>query len=73
MGFGREIEQLRRRANKAAIHVRVPELKIITLKENDPEPEESDMWSLVVRIDGHKDYYPSGSEPPLPIQGTEDP
>ena len=73
MGFGREIEQLRRRANKAAIHVRAPQIKMHVLNEGDPEPEDLDAWSIVIRIEGHRDYYPGGSEPPLPIQGTEDP
>ena len=73
MGFGREIEQLRRRANKAAIQVRAPEIKIHVLNEGDPYPENLDMWSIVIRIESQRDYYQSGSEPPLPIQGTEDP
>ena len=73
MGFGREIEQLRRRANKAAIHVRAPQIKMHVLNEGDPEPEDLDAWSIVIRIEGQHDYYQTGSEPPLPIQGTEDP
>ena len=73
MGFGREIEQLRRRANKAAIHVRAPQIKMHVLNEGDPEPEDLDAWSIVIRIESQRDYYQSGSEPSLPIQGTEDP
>jgi len=73
MGFGREIEQLRRRANKAAIHVRAPQIKLHVLNEGVPEPEDLDAWSIVIRIEGQRDYYQTGSEPPLPIQGTEDP
>ena len=51
MGFGREIEQLRRRANKAAIHVRAPQIKMHVLNEGDPEPEDLDAWSIVIRIE----------------------
>ena len=63
MGFGREIEQLRRRANKAAIQVRAPEIKIHVLNEGDPTPEDLDMWSIVIRIEGQKDDYSTGAAP----------
>ena len=73
MGFGREIEQLKRRANKAAIHIRAPEIKMHVLNECDPDPEDLGAWSIVIRIEDHRDYYQSGNKPTLPIQGTEDP
>ena len=73
MGFGREIEQLKRRANKAAIHVRAPEIKMHVLNEGDPDPEDLGGWSIVIRIEDHRDYYQSGNKPTLSIQGTEDP
>ena len=63
MGFGREIEQLKRRANKAAIHVRVPQIKIHVLNEGDPEPKDLDAWSIVIKIEAQKDYYPTGAAP----------
>ena len=63
MGFGREIEQLRRRANKAAIHVRAPEIKIHVLNEGDATPEDLDMWSIVIKIEAQKDYYSTGASP----------
>ena len=73
MGFGREIEQLRRRANKAAIHVRAPEIKIHVLNEGDPYPENLDMWSIVITIEDRRDYYGSAERPLPPIQGAKDP
>ena len=73
MGFGREIEQLRRRANKAAIHVRAPEIKIHVLNEGDPYPENLDVWSIVITIEGKRDYYESAERPLPPIQGAKDP
>ena len=63
MGFGREIEQLRRRANKAAIHVKAPEIKMHVLNEGDLIPESLDVWSIVIKIEAQKDYYPTGAAP----------
>ena len=63
MSFGREIEQLKRRANKAAIHTRIPDIKVHVINEGDPYPEGVDMWSIVIKIEDQKDYYPSGAEP----------
>ena len=56
MGFGREIEQLKRRANKAAIHTRIPDIKVHVINEGDPYPENLDMWSIVIKIEDQKDY-----------------
>ena len=73
MGFGREIEQLRRRANKAAIHTRVPDIAVHVINEGDPYPEDLDMWSIVITIEGKCDYYESAERPLPPIQGAKDP
>ena len=73
MGFGREIEQLRRRANKAAIHVRAPEIKIHVLNEGDPYPENLDVWSIVITIEGKRDYYGEAVRPLQTPEGTKDP
>ena len=61
MGFGREIEQLRRRANKAATQVRTPEIKMHVLNEDDPMPKSLDVWSIVIKIEDQKSYYLTGA------------
>jgi hypothetical protein len=73
MGFGREIEQLRRRANKAAIHTRMPDIKVHVINDDDPYPEDLDMWSIVITIEGKRDYYGEAERPLPPILGEEDP
>ena len=73
MGFGREIEQLRKRANRAAVYTRIPGFKIYTLNEGDPEPENLDMWSIVIRIDEQRDYYGEAVRPTPPEEGAKDP
>ena len=73
MGFGREIEQLRRRANKAAIHVRIPDIEVHVINEGDPYPEDLDVWSIVITIEDKRDYYGSAERPLPPIQGAKDP
>lgn len=60
MGLSREIEQLKRRANKVVIQTKLPEIQMHILEEGDPEPRNLDVWSIVVRIEGHQDYYPEG-------------
>ena len=73
MGFGREIEQLRRRANKAAIQVRIPDIKVHVINECDPYPEGLDMWSIVINIEGKRDYYGEAVRPLPPGEGAKDP
>ena len=73
MGFGREIEQLRRRANKAAIHTRIPDIAVHVINEGDPYPEGLDMWSIVINIEGKRDYYGEAVRPLQTPEGTKDP
>ena len=73
MGFGREIEQLKRRANKAAIHVRIPDIEVHVINEGDPYPEDLDVWSIVITIEGKRDYNGGAERPLPPIQGAKDP
>ena len=73
MGFGREIEQLRRRANKAATQVRIPDIKVHVINEGDPYPESLDMWSIVINIEGKRDYYGEAVRPLPTTEGAKDP
>ena len=61
MSMSREIDQLKRRANKVALQTNIPELRIIVLKEGDPDPEDFDGWSILIRIEGPRDYYPEAA------------
>lgn len=68
MGLSQEIEQLKRRTNKVAIHAKTPEIRMYVLGENDPDPDDFDLWSIVIRIEEQYDYYGEGDKPPLPVK-----
>ena len=56
MGFGREIEQLRRHANKAAIHLRIPEITLHIWHEGEEPPPEKP-WQLHIKIESQGPRY----------------
>ena len=61
MSMAREIDQLKRRANKVALQTNIPEIRIFVLREGDPDPEDFDGWSIVIRIESQRDYYPEAA------------
>ena len=60
MGLSRELEQLKRRANRAALSTRLPEIQIYVFNEGDPFPEVDTDWSILIRIEQKRDYYGNG-------------
>ena len=49
MGLSRELEQLKRRANRVAIATQMPEIKILVYHEGD-EPPVHQQWQLRIMI-----------------------
>ena len=60
MGLSRELEQLKRRANRAALSTRLPEIQIYVFNEGDPFPEVDTDWAILIRIEQKRDYYGNG-------------
>ena len=42
---------------------KAPEIKMHVLNEGDLIPESLDVWSIVIKIEAQKDYYPTGAAP----------
>ena len=47
----RDLQRLERRIGKIQLSKQPPSLKMITLKPEDPEPENIDQWTMTIRID----------------------
>ena len=47
----RDLQRLERRIGKIQLSKQLPSLKMITLKPEDPEPENIDQWTMTIRID----------------------
>ena len=60
MGLSRELEALKRRANRAALATRMPDIEILIYHEDDEIPEASSVWALRVMIEKKRDYYEEG-------------
>ena len=60
MGLSRELEALKRRANRAELATRMPDIEILICHENDEIPEASSGWALRVMIEKKRDYYEEG-------------
>ena len=61
MGLSRELEALKRRANRAALATRMPDIEILVYHEGDEIPEASSDWALRVMIEMKRDYYEQGT------------
>ena len=61
MGLSRELEQLKRRANRAALATRMPDIEMLVYQEGD-EPPAHKPWQLRIMIE-RRDQ--SLSNPPL--------
>ena len=50
MGLSRELEQLKRRANRAALATRMPDIEMLVYHEGD-EPPAHKPWQLRIMIE----------------------
>ena len=76
MGLSRELEALKRRANRAALATRMPDIEILIYHEDDEITEASSGWALRVMIEKKRDYYEEGDpslQPDLAAIQGEDP
>ena len=76
MGLSRELEQLKRRADRAALAARMPDIEMLVYHEGDDIPEASSDWALRVIIEKKRDYYGEGDpslHPDLAAIQGEDP
>jgi hypothetical protein len=60
MGLSRELEALKRRANRAALATRIPEIEMLVYHEGDEIPEASSDLAIRVKIEKKRDYYGKG-------------
>lgn len=60
MGLSRELEALKRRANRAALATRMPDIEMLVYHEGDEIPEASSDWVIRVMIEKKRDYYEQG-------------
>ena len=60
MGLSRELKALKRRANRAGLATRMPDIEILIYHEDDEIPEASSGWALRVMIEKKRDYYEEG-------------
>ena len=76
MGLSRELEALKRRANRAALAIRMPDIEILVYHEGDEIPQTSSDWAIRVMIEKKRDYYEEGGpslHPDLAAIQGEDP
>jgi hypothetical protein len=59
MGLSRELEALKRRANRAALATRMPDIEMLVYHEGDDIPEASSDWTIRV-MEKKRDYYGEG-------------
>lgn len=64
MGLSRELEQLKRRANRAALATTLPDIELQVYQEGDPIPQSTSDWLILIKIEQKRDYYGDG-EPSL--------
>ena len=60
MGLSRELEALKRRANRAALATRMPDNEILVYHEGDEIPQASSDWALRLLIEKKSNYYEEG-------------
>ena len=65
MGLSRELEALKRRANRAALATRMPDIEMLVYHEGDEIPQTSSDWTIRVMIEKKRDYYEEGEPGPL--------
>jgi len=63
MSLAREIETLKKRANRVLISETPPVLGLHVYEEGEPTPRGLTRWDIALRIEQKQDYYPVG----LPI------
>jgi len=60
MSLAREIETLKKRANRVLMVETPPELGLHVYEEGGPTPRGLTRWDLALKIEQKRDYYPVG-------------
>ena len=56
MGLSKELEALKRRANRAALATRMPDIEMLVYHEGDEIPQASSDWAIRVMIEKKHDW-----------------
>ena len=60
MSLAREIETLKKRANRALLVQTPPELGLHVYEEGGPTPRGLTRWDIALKVEQKRDYYPVG-------------
>ena len=60
MSLAREIESLKKRANRVLMVETPPELGLHVYEEGGPTPRGLTRWDIALKVEQKRDYYPAG-------------